>query len=385
MRGVSSRSASGQWPRGARHLAARGCAALLVLGAIRGPLALAQGGGAARPPAPEAGQAPGAGSPGSAAPEAPWRRGVSAERRAKAIALLRQGNHFHERLQYSQALTFYRQALAEWDHPAIQFNMADCFVNMDLPLEAYGAVTAALRFGRRPLSAAQYRQALSFQKLLRARLAEVAVEAPQPGVKVALDGKPFFVGPGQRTRLVLPGEHLVVGTLVGHISFTRKVSVFSGRVARVRVRLASVESIVRRRKVVLTRRWALWKPWVVLAAGAVVTGIGVPLLLKARSDRDAFDRYMDANCASGCSPDTVPASILDRQDRSDLASGFSVALFTLGGAALVTGAVLLLLNRAKGVTVEAPSASPSDSALSRLRLLPGVGPQGALLRAEIDF
>ena len=60
--------------------------------------------------------------------EKPWRIGVSAAKRQRALALFRQGNALIIRLKHSKALALYREAIRYWDHPSIQFNIAQCLI-----------------------------------------------------------------------------------------------------------------------------------------------------------------------------------------------------------------------------------------------------------------
>ncbi|MEL6548386.1 MAG: hypothetical protein AAFQ82_27430, partial [Myxococcota bacterium] len=67
----------------------------------------------------------------------PWTEGVTPERKAKAEALLAEGNaHFLE-ANYREALTRYEDALTLYAHPAIHFNIARVQINLDQQIAAY--------------------------------------------------------------------------------------------------------------------------------------------------------------------------------------------------------------------------------------------------------
>ena len=96
----------------------------------------------------------------------------------------------------------------------------------------------------------------------------------------------------------------------------------------------------------LEYRWARWIPWVVLGAGAVVAGVGIPLVFSSMGDYARYDRQWDAWCHDplGCSPSDRPTSLVDLEVRANAKRIAAFALIGLGGAAVITGLVLALLN-----------------------------------------
>jgi hypothetical protein len=88
----------------------------------------------------------------------------------------------------------------------------------------------------------------------------------------------------------------------------------------------------------------VWKPWAVIAAGAVVAAVGVPLVVQSVRDFKAFDQEVTRACPQGCQPSVLPGSTLGLRDRARAESGAAAAAFVAGGATLVSGVVLALLN-----------------------------------------
>src|SRR5256885_1234001 len=125
-----------------------------------------------------------------------WMRGVSAEQQAQANALFAQANDLFAQQAHAPAVEKYRAALALWDHPLIHFNLAVTLIRLDRILEADDELERALRFGPEPFPAEQYGEALDYKALLDGRVGEIIAICDQPGVRVMVDGKPWFEGPG---------------------------------------------------------------------------------------------------------------------------------------------------------------------------------------------
>src|SRR5258706_3322048 len=87
---------------------------------------------------------------------APWSQGVSAEHKAAAKKLLEAGNVAFLERRYNEALDLYKRAVAEWDHPAIRFNIVRCLIQLDRPVDATENLEAALKYGATPLEDAVY-------------------------------------------------------------------------------------------------------------------------------------------------------------------------------------------------------------------------------------
>jgi hypothetical protein len=308
---------------------------------------------------------------------------VSSDRRARALRHFREGNRFFERSRYAEALTRYRTAVKAWDHPAIRYNMAVSQVHLDRPLRALSHLKQALRFGAGPLGPALYRRALTYRKLLRGRVARVRVICRQPGVRVTLDGKPLFTAPGEQRRVVLPGKHALVARKEGYLTLSRAPFFIPGRETVVRVRLVPVQQAIR-----MQRRWRRWWPWATLGAGALVSALGVPLLLQARADLQDYDAEVKAACPRGCQPGALRPAVTDLQDRARAENVAAFVAFGLGGAALVAGITLVILNQPRAVQVE-PDPDTQGGAPSarrdRVQVLPAPLPGGGGLTARIRF
>jgi len=296
------------------------------------------------PPAP-----PPAPAPAPAPDDEPWSRGVTAEQREQAQRLLDEGNELFLASRYPEALAKYQAAVAVWDHPAIRFNIARALIQLDRPVEAYDNIEQALRYGPAPLEeASHYADAKSYERLLRGQIAEIEIRCDQPDVKVVVDGQAFFTCPGSRTTRLLPGNHQVVARRAGYMTMTRDLVVVPGAPSSFDVRLLSIAEAT-----TTTRRWTPWKPWAIAAAGAAGAGLGVLFELDARSNLDEYGQALRDQCmARPCFPSDLPPLAQSALSRAQLDRGIAISAFVAGGAAVVTGLTLVILNRPRTVLPE---------------------------------
>jgi hypothetical protein len=289
------------------------------------------------PPKVDVAPPPPAGPP---VPLQPWAVGVSAEQKAAARQHLDAGNALFLDHKYVEALGEYTLATAAWDHPAIRFNMVRCLIFLKRPLEASDHLKLALKYGDAPYDQTIYSEALAYQELLADEIGQVEINCDQPGVQLTMDGQPLqFACPGKEQHPVLPGQHQIVGTKDGFMPRTIKLVVLGGKHEHETVMLDPLSKVARTRT-----RWAAWKPWAVAGGGAAAVGVGVLFEFAASSNAASYDRYVHTRCP----PEGCPADdpyLADHKSRARLDSGIGITSLTLGGAAIATGVVLLILNR----------------------------------------
>ena len=311
-------------------------------------LALAAAPAAAQPvpaPAPEAG-------------ETPWSRGVSDEARAQAQALLEEGNALIVQNLDKEALAKYEAALAQWDHPAIRFNMVRALINLDRPLDAQDNLERALAYGADPLGPEVFAEASTYQRLLAQQIATVTVTCDQPAVTVTVDGEPIGPCPGAHALRLRVGPHTIAGDGVGLIATTRREGLAAGANPAIAVHLRALVDVT------ITRtRWAVWKPWAVAGGGAALGGIGAALMLSARGLRSDYQAALVRECGElACTPDQLPVGTADLLDRARFRDRLGVATAIAGGAAIVAGVVLVVLNRPTTVVERAAGLAVTPTA-----------------------
>ncbi len=289
----------------------------------------------------------------------PWSVGVTDAQKAGAQTALEQGNALFLDKKYAEAMEKYKTAVASWDHPAIRFNIVRCLIQLDRPVEASDNLKLALKYGDAPLEEAVYTEALAYEKLLANQIATITVACTQPGVKMTLDGQALATCPAEELRRVAPGAHQLVGTKDGYLTRSIEVVVIGGKEQRVSLSLDPVEKAAR-----IEHRWPAWVPWVVFVGGFAVTGIGGILDLAAVQEMDSFDRVVGQRCATmACTRDDLDPADYALKESAETKSAIAVGIMIAGGATIVTGAVMLYMNRGRTVyptSVErmTPAVSP---------------------------
>jgi hypothetical protein len=243
----------------------------------------------------------------------PWYRQSDPAARRRAQALFAQAVNKHQQLLRGDARDLYDRALKLWDNPDIQWNLSLVLEDLGQYLPAYQQLESALRWGK-ALGADRLREVHERMQALEVhRLARIEASSDEPGAEITLDGQPWFRGAGRRSKLVEPGAHDVASRKTGFFPVTRSISMAAGQAARA-VLLMNADRLIE------TRRWPAWKPWVTVSAGVVVTAVGAGL---------------------------------ERQD-SRLAAG----AFLAGGTAVAVGLTLAWLNQPHVHRTEARAPGP---------------------------
>ncbi len=300
---------------------------------------------------------------GSLADERPWAAGVTQEKQQVALELFREGNAALKESLFPKAAQKYREALKEWDHPAIHYNMALALLNLDQPIEVYEHLQAAMKFGVAPLDTDKYEQAKRYFALTEKQVSKVQVACETPMAQVSMDGRPLFAGPGSWEGIVRAGPHSVVAQREGFLTVEQSRVLPGGDTASFELKLFSADDLTQYK-----RLWPAWIPWTVVAGGAVVLGTAAGLHV---SVKDAFNTY-DKGITACTKPDTqgcVPdLSLTQKRAWGESVQPVAIAGYLLGGAALATGVTLVYLNRLQPYRV-----NTSTSVTVAPVLLPGYG------------
>jgi hypothetical protein len=283
----------------------------------------------------------------------PWAAGVSAENQKKALELFREGNQAHNDGLFAKAVEIYRAALKHWDHPAIHYNMALSLTNLEKPIEVEAELQASIKFGAGPLEKGKYEHAKQSLLLIEQQLATIEVSCQKEGARVSIDNKEVFVvQPGKpnvykaRVRI---GKHTFVAEKPGYATGLDAPFIGPGETFRIELKLYTAEELTRYK-----RRWnAKWVPYAVMGGGVVAGAVGFALARSAQTSYDDFDTAVrkcnDAlGPAGGCA--TMDAN-LDLRDSGDSKKTMAYVGYGIAGAAIVTGGVLLFLNRSQAYQI----------------------------------
>jgi hypothetical protein len=277
----------------------------------------------------------------------PWAAGVSADNQKQALELFRQGNQHHNDGLFVKAVEVYREALKHWDHPAIHYNMALSLTNMQDPVGVEAELQQAVKFGAAPLEKGKFEHAQSTLKLLESELATIEVSCQKPGAKVSIDNKEVFTvvlgQPNVYKSRVRIGKHTFVAEKPGYATGLDAPFIGPGETFRIELKLYTAEELTRYR-----RRWkTTWMPYAVMGGGVVAGTVAVLLSRSAQSSYDDFDSNVK-KCNEAIGPNggcaTADANLALR-DSGDSKKTAAYVTYGVAGAALVTGAVLLYLNR----------------------------------------
>jgi hypothetical protein len=286
----------------------------------------------------------------------PWAEGVSAKAQKKALELFKAGNRQFEEQRFTEALGFYEKALAQWDHPSIRFAMAQCYINLKQPLEAWEHLEAALKYGQGPHSDKHYAEALNYRTILENTIARVTISCEQEGVEVVLDGKTLFTAPGKAEKVLHPGEHRLMASKEGWLTLDKKLELPPGQTSSESIELVELEEGMSPtgEKVTYKRRWKGWIPWTVAGTGLGVGLIGVAVYAMGVSQMNDYDETLRRECGGPCSP-TILATYAGEKSAAELKGDVGVALWFVGGAAIGAGVVMLLMNDPKRIVEKAES------------------------------
>lgn len=323
----------------------------------------------------------------------PWAEGVSQERQAAALALFTEGTDLLKDAFFTRAVEKYKEALDQWDHPAIHFNMAKALMNLDNPVDAYKHLDSSMRYGGAPLDEDQVDQVKRYMKLLYdGELADLVVICQEPGAIVSLNGVEIFKGPGQWTGLVRAAQTTVLATKAGFQPAQVQKVLPKGQKTEISLTLIELESVTK-----YTRVMDAWKPWVVVGSGAVGLIAGGLFTWQASKSFEDYDKAIeicnaesaisivapdggdtggDVPSAGGCVP---TKAMKDKESSGKLFQTLSIVSYVAGGATLATGIVLLYINRERPIKVEVPVEEPP------VTFVPVIGPDGAGVTATMRF
>ncbi len=266
-----------------------------------------------------------------------WRRAASLVQQRRARQLFQEGNQLVKESLFVQAAERYEAALAQWDHPGIHYNLALALINLDQPVRLRQHLIESLKFGDEALGKDKARRANQYIALVEKQLTEVVIRCSEAGARVELDGEFLFVAPGEERRFVRPGQHTIRATAPGFETTERSLAFIAGEEQIVPVRLYQPEDWIQ-----TERRWKPWGPIVVTASGAAVLGVGAALYGVGAGQVRDFDARVGEQCSDGgCAPGQIDES----PDRGVNLQGAGIGAIAVGGATLITGGVLLYLNR----------------------------------------
>lgn len=307
--------------------------------------------------------------------EKPWTKGVSPEDQRAANGLFKEGNALLRDSFFVKAVEKYREAVSHWDHPAIHYNLAIALINLDQPIEVYTSLDKAMSYGTLALDQEKLELGERYKKLVEAQLVWVTVSCTEAEARVSIDGREALTCPGSGEHLLRAGEHTITAVKPG-FETTTVARVFAGGTKEtVALKLYRPEDLTG-----YERKFPSWLPWTVTAAGVVVAGVGGLLHTSAIGSYDDFDAW-----AQQCEEDTQMACAVTPEaqslrDSGDTKQSVAGVMYVIGGAAVVTGLTLVLLNRPRPYRLDRESSEPEG-----VTVVPVVSPDGGGISAAFRF
>lgn len=276
---------------------------------------------------------------------------MSAASRGAARTHFLEGNRLFEIPLFAKAAEQYTAALALWKHPAFYFNLALAQLNVGQDTEAHGNLRQAIRFGEEPLGPEQFQEARKQLQELERTLGWLRVTCTTQGAEVALDGVTLFTGPGRHEGWIKATAHEITARRPSYLPRAVRVALGPGQRKTLDIPLRKLSEAEE-------TRWAVWKPWAVVASGSAIglTAGGLHLLA-ARNFAAYDDAFLKLPCAAaGCSDDQIAPEMKAQHRRAELQQKLAAAGYVTGGAVIAAGVTLLYINRPRLVEPEARTA-----------------------------
>jgi hypothetical protein len=277
----------------------------------------------------------------------PWAAGVTPENQRYALRKFQEGNVQLNDGLFPAAVKLYRDALSKWEHPAIYYNLALALLNLDQPIEVYESLQKAIKFGDAPLEKDKFEHAKEYMLLVEKQIATVDISCSKPGAKISVDGKEVFtVDPagkvGHYVGRVKIGKHTFVAEKPGYNAQVDAPFIGPGETYRLELTLYTAEELTRYK-----RRWdKKWVPFAVIGGGVALGLAGVFLHVSANGSYDDYDAAVaKCNAEAGSGGCMNTGEVADMRKSGDTKTTLGYVGYGLAGAAVVTGVVLLYLNR----------------------------------------
>lgn len=164
------------------------------------------------------------------------------EDREAARSEFEAGRRSFEAGAYREALEHFQEAYRLAPHPNVRVNIANCYDQLDRPIEALFHFEHYLSEAERP-PAAQRREVESAIQRLRTRVGAISLQITPDGAQITIDGTETRRAPVAEPVRVTAGPHEVVIELEGYVTERQTVVVQGGGSARVAIRLRRTETV----------------------------------------------------------------------------------------------------------------------------------------------
>jgi len=168
--------------------------------------------------------------------------GAAQDDTARAREEFNQGVAFFQSADYQRALDAFQEAYRLAPHASVRLNIANCYQQLDRPVEALFHFEHYLAEADHP-TAAQRREIETTIRELRSRIGTLTFQVSPDGATITIDGTDQRRAPVSEPVRVVQGRHQIEIRLDGYRTETQTVEVAGGGDARVAIRLSRAEAV----------------------------------------------------------------------------------------------------------------------------------------------
>jgi hypothetical protein len=269
----------------------------------------------------------------------PWTEGVTPERQDLAEKLFADGNVLFLDSRFKEAAEKYREAVEQWDHPTINYNLALALVNLDDPLGAYKHLRLTFKYGGAPLAPKYQEEAQRHLKTASRQVTELEISCQEPGARVTLDDSEVAIAPMDVHLVLLPGKHTVTVTKPGYLPRNFPLTLVPGEPVKLVARIYNEAMLTEKH-----RPLPFWLPVAVTGVGATMLGAGVILGVQSNRMLARLDDEIknDPKCANGC---FLNDSRNGMKHDGDLYKTWATVSIVAGSATVAGGLAWMYFNR----------------------------------------
>jgi tetratricopeptide (TPR) repeat protein len=306
--------------------------------------------------------------------------------RQTARELFLEGNRLFRIPLYTRAVETYLAALAKWKNPAFYFNLALAQSNLGQDVEARESLAHALAHGEDPLGVDRFKEAQRELEEVTRKLGRIRLTSRTPGAEITLDGVTLFIGSGSYEGWVKAKSHELTAKKVGYQSEARRVTLSPGQLMSIDLTLVTLTQALTQ-VTDTSRRWATWKPWVVAVGGLAAIAVGGTFhAISLQNYNEYSQEFEKLSCAApqlqsppGCSAMYVTEELRNRYEIGRRYQTTAFVTYAVGGALVVTSAILLYLNRPRMTEIS------SSRNLNKMHVRPAVSVNQPSLILGLSF
>ncbi len=168
--------------------------------------------------------------------------GAAQDDTTRAREQFTQGVSLFQSGDYQRALDAFQEAYRLSPHASVRLNIANCYQQLDRPVEALFHFEHYLSEADHP-TAAQRREIEASIRELRRRIGTLTFQVSPDGAIITIDGSDQRRAPVTEPVRVVQGRHQIEIRLEGYRTETQTVEVAGGADARVAIRLSRAETV----------------------------------------------------------------------------------------------------------------------------------------------